>query len=215
MNKVVIGDCTLYHGNSLELINEVDKDIAIVSDPPYGISYSHAGGGGKLARSTSFGGKTIIGDNEPFNPTQFLDFKEIILFGGNHFADKLPSSACWLIWDKRDGVCTNDQADCEMAWTNLKGPARLIRHLWNGMLKASERGEIRVHPTQKPVAVMQWCIDKVKSDTILDPFMGSGTTGVAAVKAGRKFIGVEMDKEYFDIAVQRIKDAYSQPDLFL
>ena len=144
----------------------------------------------------------------------WLTFPEVVLWGANHYASRLPDASCWLTWDKRDGVCSNDQADCEHAWTNLGGPARVIRHLWNGMLKASERGEVRVHPTQKPVAVMEWVLGFVKAHTILDPFMGSGTTGVACARLGRRFIGCEIEPRYFDIACKRIEEAYRQPRLF-
>jgi site-specific DNA-methyltransferase (adenine-specific) len=188
-----------------------------VTDPPYGIGYVHGDGGGKLARSTQFNRVSVVGDDEAFDPAPWLAFPRVVLFGANHFADKLPPSSHWLIWDKRDGVCSNDQADCEMAWTNADRPARLMRHLWNGMLKASERGDIRVHPTQKPVAVMEWALRQTTEpgQTILDPFMGSGTTGVAAVKLGRRFIGIEVEPKYYEIALKRIEAATRQPDLFI
>tara|TARA_R110000822_G_C15316693_1_gene493303 strand:- start:1893 stop:2600 length:708 start_codon:yes stop_codon:yes gene_type:complete len=211
-----IGDCTLYQGDCLEIMPTLEKVDAVVTDPPYGIGYSHGKGGGGLARSTIFDNHAIIGDQKPFNPTPFLSFDTVVLFGANHFADRLPSSSNWLIWDKRDSVCSNDQADCELVWTNRKGPARIIHHLWNGMLKASEKGVSRVHPTQKPVVVMEWVIKQVGlPKAILDPFMGSGTTGVACAKLGRKFIGIELEPKYFDIACERIQKAYDQPDLFV
>jgi len=214
--KEVIGDCVLYLGDCMDVMPTLGKVDAVVTDPPYGIGYVHSGGGGKLAKSCSFGGVKIHGDDKTFDPVPFLNFDKVVLFGANHFADKLPPSSGWLIWDKRDGICSNDQADCEIAWTNLKFPARLIRHLWNGMLKDSERGISRVHPTQKPIAVMEWVIKQVGlPETILDPFMGSGTTGVACVKLGRKFIGIELDETYFDIACKRIEEAYKQPDMFI
>jgi site-specific DNA-methyltransferase (adenine-specific)/modification methylase len=169
-----------------------------------------------LAASTKFDNHKIIGDDRPFNPEPFLSFETVVLFGANHFASSLPASPNWLIWDKRDSVCTNDQADCEMAWTNKKTPARLMRHLWNGMLKASEKGVKRVHPTQKPIAVMEWAIKQVGCpDTILDPFMGSGTTLVACAKLGRSGIGIELDEDYFNIACERVEKAYQQTDLFV
>jgi site-specific DNA-methyltransferase (adenine-specific) len=212
-----IGDATLYCADCREVLPTLGKVDAVISDPPYGIGYVHGDGGGRLARSTSFNRIAVVGDDQPFDPSKFIHFPTVVLWGANHYADKLPSSAGWLIWDKRDGVCSNDQADCEIAWTNRKTPARVIRHLWNGMLKASERGEIRVHPTQKPIAVMEWCLQQVTraGETILDPFMGSGTTGVAAIKLGRKFIGIEIDPGYFDIACRRIEQATRQPDLFI
>ena len=188
---------------------------AVVADPPYGIGFVHSGKGGRLARSTQFGGVAVVGDNHPFDPAMWLTFPEVVLWGANHYASRLPDASCWLTWDKRDGVCSNDQADCEHAWTNLGGPARVIRHLWMGMLKASERGEVRVHPTQKPVAVMEWVLSFVKAHTILDPFMGSGTTGVACARLGRRFIGVEIEPRYFDIACRRIEAAQKQGDMFV
>lgn len=134
-----------------------------------------------------------------------------------HFADRLPVSAAWLVWDKRDGMTSNNNSDVELAWASCGGSARLIRHLWNGMLKASEREDRRAHPTQKPVAVMRWCIEQLPSDckTIFDPFMGSGTTGVAAVKMGRNFTGIEIDPTYFDVSCRRIAEAVKQPDMFV
>ena len=208
---------TLYQGDCREVLPTLGKVDACVSDPPYGIGFVHSGKGGKLARSTSFGGVSIVGDDAPFDPSPWLHFDSVVLWGANHYASRLPDASCWLTWDKRDGVCSNDQADCEHAWTNLKGPARIKRHLWNGMLKASEKGQIRVHPTQKPIEVMEWCIRQLPDDakTILDPFMGSGTTGVAAVKLGRKFLGIEIEPKYFDIACRRISEALRQPDMFI
>jgi site-specific DNA-methyltransferase (adenine-specific) len=211
-----IGDCRLILGDALEEAPRISHWDAMVTDPPYGIKYVHGTGGGKLARSTVFAGAKIIGDDKPFDPTPFLSDKPTILWGGNHFASRLPESSCWLIWDKREGVCTNDQADCEIAWTNIKGPARLFRHLWNGMLKKTEKGQIRVHPTQKPIAVMEWCLGFVPASTLIfDPFMGSGSTLVACAKMGRHAIGIERDPTYFDHACRRVEETYRQPDLFV
>ena len=134
-----------------------------------------------------------------------------IIFGGNYY--DLPPTSCWLVWDKMNGE--NDFADCELAWTNLKKAVRRIQWMWNGMIRKGD--DVREHPTQKPVGVMKWCISHLPEDTetILDPFMGSGSTGVAAVQMGRKFIGIELDPDYFDIACKRIEDAQRQQDLFI
>lgn len=129
--------------------------------------------------------------------------------GGNYFG--LPPSRCWLVWDKCTGE--NSYADAELAWTNIDRAVKLKRLAWVGA-NAKDTPE-RLHPTQKPVAVMQWCIQQLSNpQTILDPFMGSGTTGVAAVKMGRKFIGIEREQKYFDIACERIYNAYRQNTLF-
>ena len=213
-----IGKATLYLGDCREIAPTLERPAAVISDPPYGISYAHGGGGGKLARSTQFAHEAIVGDDSPFDPSPWINAADaVVLWGANHYADRLPPMPSWLTWDKRDGICTNDQADCEHAWSSIGGPARVLRHLWNGMLKASERGEIRVHPTQKPVEVMRWCIQQARvpeAGTILDPYMGSGSTGVAAVTMGHPFIGIEIEPRYFDIACRRIEDAQKQLTLF-
>ena len=209
-----IGSAELHLADCREVLPTLSGVDAVVTDPPYGIGYVHGVGGGRLARSTSFANIAIVGDDTLFDPTQWLGYRQVILWGANHFASCLPDASRWLTWDKREGICSNDQADCEHAWTNLGGPARMMRHLWNGMLKASERGDIRVHPTQKPVVLMAWCVD-MTSGTVLDPFMGSGTTGVACARLGRRFIGIEIEPRYFDIACRRIEEAQRQPDLFV
>ena len=217
VRKVVIGDCVLYQGDCLEVMPALGKVDAVVTDSPYGIGFSHGGGGGKLAKSTTLDHMPIIGDDKPFDPAPLLALgTPAILWGGNHFADRLTPSPSWLSWDKRCADYSNDQADCEMAWTNIGGPARMFRHVWNGMLRGPESKTPRVHPTQKPIALMEWCLGFLpNAATILDPFMGSGTTGVACVNLGRKFIGIELDPDYFDICVKRITDAHRQADLFV
>ncbi len=140
-----------------------------------------------------------------------------VVWGGNHLADVLGNSAGVLAWDKK---CQNGWDDTfseiEIAWTNTITRAKGFRHLWAGALRASEKGaDVRMHPTQKPIALLEWCL-KFTPDakTILDPFMGSGTTGVACMNLGRKFIGIEIEKKYFDIACERIEQAQKQGRLF-
>jgi DNA modification methylase len=134
-----------------------------------------------------------------------------IIFGGNYF--NLPPSSCWLVWDKKNG--SNDFADCELAWTNLPKAVRRIEWLWNGMIRKGS--DVREHPTQKPLGVMAWALDQLPDDArlICDPFMGSGTTGVAAIQKGLQFVGIEREASYFDAACQRLQDALRAPKLFL
>lgn len=212
--KETIGNQTLYLGDCMDILSTLGKVDAVVTDPPYGISYKSPSGKGRTNR----GDYAIIeGDTFPFDPSPFIDFDEVILFGANHYADKLPTSAKWLVWDKRAGMTSNNNSDCELAWCKNGGSARLITHLWNGMLKDSERDQLRVHPTQKPIAVMRWCIEQITSQpqVILDPFMGSGTTLVACQQMGRHGIGIEIDLQYFDIACERVHNAWKQPDMFI
>ena len=197
---------TIYCADCRDVLPHLPKVDLCLTDPPYGIGFVHGDGGGKLASSTRFNRIAVVGDDRPFDPSMFLGYTEnAVLWGANHFANRLPNSPAWLIWDKREGMGQNDQADCEMAWTSLKSPARLIRHYWNGMLKASEARIPRVHPTQKPVAVMGWCLSFFpEAQTILDPFMGSGTTLVAAKNLGRRAIGIEIEERYCEIAAKRL-----------
>lgn len=211
--KVEIGDATLYLGDCMDILPTLDKVDAVITDPPYGINENSkkAASRGKLAAPRDYG--EFDWDKAP--PDEALinairdKAKWSALFGGNYF--NLPPSSCWLVWDKLNG--DNDFADCELAWTNWPKAVRRIQWRWNGMIR--QGNEDRFHPTQKPLTVMKWVIDLCpKSDTILDPFMGSGTTGVAAVQMGRKFIGIERDPRYFEIACQRIEQAASQGGLF-
>ena len=221
VNRVeVIGNATLYLGDCLDILPTLPKVDAVITDPPYGIAFAHGGndrsGIGKGLYATKFAGEAIHGDDQPFDPAPLLALDvATILWGGNHFCSRLQDSPSWLVWDKRAASGhTNDFADCEIAWSNVKGVARVFRHHWDGMMRASERGE-RFHPTQKPVALMVWCMEKVPTaQVVLDPYMGSGTTGVAAALAGRSFIGIEREPKYFDIACRRIEEAQKQAALF-
>ena len=210
------GNIRLYCGDCLEILPTLEAVDAVIADPPYGVNAVKAGkcfGKGNACKANDY--RPIAGDDRPFDPFPLLSVgKTVCLWGANHYSARLPSAACWLVWDKRDGCNSNPLADCELAWTNKTTPARLFHHRWMGMIRASER-EKRVHPAQKPVALMEWCIEQVAvpdGGVVLDPYMGSGPTGVACVKTGRKFIGIELDRGYFDIAVKRIEKALKERD---
>ena len=211
--KEVIGDCTLYLGDCLEVMPALGKVDAVVTDPPYGIGESGAKSArrSKLAKADLYVQKqwdTQTADNAIDMAVAMA--KSSIVFGGNYY--DLPPTSCWLVWDKQN---TGDFADCELAWTNLAKAVRRIYWRWNGMIRKGN--DVREHPTQKPVGVMEWCINHLpdNAETILDPFMGSGTTLVACAKLGRKGIGIELDPDYFEIACKRVQAAYDQPDLFV
>ena len=200
---------TLYHGDSLDILPAIDGITAIVSDPPYGINYRSTSSRSVSAKASNW--KPIAGDSKPFSPQHMLGYPRVVLFGGNHFADKLPASPGWLIWDKLNGLTSkrhlgfNEQADCEMVWTNINRPARLFSHRWMGMLKDSEKDEARLHPTQKPIVLMRWVLTHTtnQDDLICDPYAGSGSTLVAAKDLGRKVIGIELDEQYCEIIAKR------------
>lgn len=212
--KTVIGDCVLYLGDCLEIMQELDPVDAVVTDPPYGIGESggKSASRGKLAKADIYAHKDW--DSKTLDEHVALAVslaKSSIVFGGNYY--DLPPTSCWLVWDKQNG--SNDFADCELAWTNLNKAVRRIYWRWNGMIRKGD--DIRQHPTQKPLGVIEWCINHLPeaAETILDPFMGSGTTLVSCVKTGRKGIGIELDPDYYEIACKRVEDAYKQPDLFV
>jgi DNA modification methylase len=211
-----IGDATLYLGDCREILPTLGKVDAVVTDPPYGIGENDkkVASRGKLAAARDYG--AFSWDEQPIDAVMIAIIKLVsrhqIIFGGNYF-DGLGPTSCWLVWDKQNG--DNDFADCELAWTNLPKAVRRIYWRWNGMIRKGD--DVREHPTQKPEGVMKWCIQHLPDEahTICDPFMGSGTTGVAAVKLGKTFIGIEREPSYFDIACRRIEAAYKQPDLFI
>lgn len=219
VEPVIIGDATLYLGDCMEILPNLPKVDACITDPPYGIGIDRAMAASSGTKSGAMAAKKGIyiasgWDDEPMQlavANKIIDISNVQIFwGGNYYG--LPPSQCWLVWDKQ---VNGNFADCELAWTNMKKPVRKFTWMWNGMLR--QGGEDRNgHPTQKPLALMKWCIDQCTNNpqTILDPFMGSGTTGVAAVQMGRKFIGIEREPAYFEIACRRIEDAQRQNSLF-
>ena len=199
--KVIIGLATLYLGDCRDILPTLGRVDAVITDPPYGIGIAsnpvrqaHK----KMEWDAAAPGSALI--------SACIAAGEVaVLWGGNYF--DLPPSQCFFVWDK---VQPQDfsLAMCEQAWTNRKGPAKLFRQ--------SVLSYRKEHPTQKPIELMKWCIEQAGNpQTILDPFMGSGTTGVAAVQMGRQFIGIEREPEYFEIACKRIEDAQRIEDMFV
>lgn len=205
MRVETIGNATLYCGDCMDVLPTLAKVDACITDPPYGLAEKLCGG----TWGKQFDGVSKDWDAKPWTATpEFLSSaKTFIIWGGNYF--NLPPSRCWLIHDKTIRGMTF--ADAEMAWTNLDKNTRVFSYLVpRGFL-----GEERQHPTQKPLALMKWCIEQAGNPkTILDPFAGSGTTGVAAIQLGRSFIGIEREPKYFDIACKRMEQAVAQGQLF-
>jgi DNA modification methylase len=201
----------LWLGDCRDILPTLGKVDAVVTDPPYGIDYGRSGG---FSASHGWGQwrENVAWDAERPDPAVFEQMlamsKAQIVWGGNYFTDFLPPTMQWLVWDK--GQRDFSLADCEFAWSSQWKAARIFS-LPRG--KALQDG--KEHPTQKPVEVMAWCLDFLPdARTILDPFMGSGTTGVACAKRGKQFVGIEREPKYFDIAVRRISDALARPDMF-
>ncbi len=205
-DEVTIGNCRLIHGDCREVLPLLPRADAIVTDPPYGLGDKWQGGGGSSKSSWAFDPSEARGwDGETVNAVLDLPSlaPEVVVWGGNYYA--LPPQRCWLIWDKKQNdAWTTGQA--EMAWSNLDRPIRVFRF---AQCEQASEGE-KYHPTQKPLALMAWCLKWVKGRTILDPYMGSGTTGVACINLDRHFIGIERERKYFDIARRRIEAALAK-----
>jgi site-specific DNA-methyltransferase (adenine-specific)/modification methylase len=219
VERVEIGTATLYLGDCLEVRPTLGHVEAVVSDPPYGMAFDFTKASRNVrprtllhcgpCRTMTTWDSSCTGDTERFDPSPWLAYPQIILWGANHYASRLPDSGAWLIWDKRVGRISDSFSDCELAWSNLGNAARVHRQLWRGMVRAGEDNPVhgpKKHPAQKPIELMLWCVGKT-TGTVLDPYMGSGTTGVACVRLGRPFIGVEIEEKYWQIACRRIDEA--------
>jgi len=210
-HRLLCGDAT--KAEDVEKVMAGGKADAVVTDPPYGKNVVKSGmvganfGVAKKGRYAAISGDNVVPD------IRFLLelSTQVLVWGGNYFADQLPPSGSWLVWDKRrETGIENTFADCELAWTNVGGPARVYRQLWNGMIREGEHDK-REHPTQKPVALLVWCVTKTPGN-ILDPFLGSGTTIIAAEKLNRKCYGIEIDPGYCDVIVKRFADFQGRSD---
>jgi site-specific DNA-methyltransferase (adenine-specific)/modification methylase len=214
--KVTIGNCELWHGDCREVLPLLPPVDLVLTDPPYGIAYdaTHT----KYLNGKNHGAADW--DIEAYNPEPILALgSRMIVWGGNCFASRLPDRPGWLSWVKIDRNGTKiRQAETEMAWTNCVNRSQAFRYTWIGAGMEGETNRVNggtEHPTQKPVPLMQWCIGLVSGvESVLDPYMGSGTTGVACARMGLHFTGIERERKYFDIACRRIEQAYAQPRLF-
>jgi hypothetical protein len=187
----------------------VSSDSKVGGDKPFGkVGTIHKGMKAKpIVEANTYA--PIIGDEttataiDSYNLCAGLNIPVMIFWGGNYYAESLPPSSCWIVWDKVNGE--SFFADAELAWTNQKTAVRIFKHQWNGLIKESERGQKRVHPTQKPVALANWCFDKYGSvgDKVLDLFGGSGSTLIGCQETGRCAYLMEMSPKYCDVIIKR------------
>lgn len=208
-----IGNATLYLGDCREILPTLPKVDAVVTDPPYGIDYL-------ASQPGAVEHERIRNDDAGLDLDCVLRFNGAVLsWGANCYPSQLPHRGRWVCWDKRGGIEKADRmlgSPFELAWTNkTSGYNHMIRLLHGGVVNNDSANERRLHPTQKPVRLMERCILLFEgAQSVLDPFMGSGTTGVACANLGREFIGIEIVPEYFEVACERIKAAQSQQRLF-
>lgn len=192
---------TIYNADCRDLLPHLGRFDLLLTDPPYGIDLDTSARWDWLPDQAP-----VANDDKPFDPRHLLDpGVPAILWGGNHYASRLPDSKGWIAWDKatRNGLDLK-QAEIEFAWTNCMTRPRCFRHMWSGAFRESERGS-RLRPTQKPVALMRWCLSFFPdAKTVIDPYMGSGPVARACKDAGLRYVGIEIVEKYCEIAVKRL-----------
>ena len=202
---------TIYHGDCRSVLHLIEADLCL-TDPPWGVNnrndYAKRGRANRPYWSGANDFAQIKGDDSPFDPSALLRFQNVILWGANHYASDLPSSSFWLCWDRKcEKAADSDITDCELAWVRGKKyrATRMFRHMWAGFQRDSQVGEKHKHPMEKPVALMSWCLSWFPdSQTIVDPYMGSGPVMEAARREGRKAIGFEIEEKYCETAAKRL-----------
>lgn len=197
----------VYKGDCREILPALNLPASalLLTDPPYGNDFVHHGK--NYPNAPRFADVEIEDNKGPFDPAHLLQLapERKILWGANWYASRLPDEPGWLIWDKREDSGKKAMGDAELAWTNFLGAVRKYDHLWDGFNKRSERGIKKIHPTQKPLALMRWCISLArKPSLIVDPYMGSGSTLRAAKDMAIPSIGIERDARYLPGAVRRL-----------
>ena len=179
------------------------KDVALCwADPPYGVKAAQQRNHLNASRGQLPRWREIEGDDAPFSPSDLLVFPHAVLWGGNHYASRLPDSGSWWFWDKKCQTWECDQSDGEAAWTNLGGPIRVFRYQW--LAGAAKDTPERLHPTMKPVALCEWGFERAglkPGDLVFSPYLGSGPEVRAALNMGLRIIGCEVDAEYCQTVV--------------
>lgn len=206
---------TIWLGDCREILPTIGSVDLVLTDPPYGIDVCTKGGLKSRGHRPydrncpAHIWSSVVGDEKPFDPSHLLGFPRIILWGANYYASRLPDSYCWFVWDKKtERGAKSSITDCELAWT--KGlsykTTRIFRHMWAGFQRDSEIGHVHLHPTQKPIVLMLWCLSFFpRASSIIDPYCGSGPTLVAAKQLGKKAIGIEIEEKYAEIAAKRLE----------
>lgn len=196
---------TIYHGDCREILPTIEPVDLVCTDPPYGLDWKSTGFQQNFKTDWQSAKAWDMKPEDSLIELIKQKGKQWIIWGGNYFAGSLGDCKAPLVWDKQTGA--NNFADGEMAFTSFQtGTLRIFRHQWCGAFKASERGIRNYHPTQKPVELMKWCIQRAECvSVVLDPFMGSGTTLRAAKDLGLRAIGIEIEEKYCEIAAERLR----------
>jgi site-specific DNA-methyltransferase (adenine-specific)/modification methylase len=200
-----IGLCTLYCSDWQTVYALLPRHAAVVTDPPYDADYDYT----KARRRPAQWDRNFMGMDQAFDPTPWLGFPEVILFGANHYRQHLPRWGSWWCWDKIPEQQPADFASDEWIWLSLDVPPYHYRHLWRGGMRAGEENWVhlpqKLHPAQKPLALLTSLVEQTAALVVIDPFMGSATTLAACVRLGRPCIGIELDPDYFAVACHRLQ----------
>ncbi len=197
--------CTIYHGDCREILPELGSVDLLLTDPPYGIDYKGGTGGNLIHSKRHRRSERVEGDNEPFVYEVVTGFGNVALFGAQHFYSALPEGGTFHVWDKRGDYKPVHTSDFDTIWVNRKEVGRIVRCVWRGICREVEHDQRILHPTQKPLRVVSWVLGMYpEAETILDPFMGSGTTLLAAKNLNRRAIGIEISEAYCELAVNRL-----------
>lgn len=206
---------TIYHGDCREILPGLGAFDLVLTDPPYGVGYDPRKPRHRLKATATRvwrgnGFPQIDGDEGPFDPAPLLALAPAaILWGANNYASRLPDSACWFAWDRKCGKAARSNiTDAELAAVigHRFKTVRIFHHMWAGFQRDSEVGQKHVHPTQKPVALMAWCLDFFPdARRVVDPYMGSGPVARACLDAGRSYVGIELDERYCEVAAKRLE----------
>lgn len=213
-----MSSATIYCGDWRDVLPAPRPEDIHAFDPPYGINYAvrerayvgHGNGLRDTAYTATAARAPIAGDDQPFDPASWRDLPRVAIFGANYFADCLPTNRQWVVWDKRRDTTPDDHSDAELIWLSVKGPARIFRHLWRGVVREGEENCSRskkLHPNQKPVALCTFLLRQLGAapgDVVVDAYMGSGSMGVAALRLGCGYLGAEIDPGYFATARARL-----------
>ena len=206
--------CTLYQGDWQTVYALLPRHAAVITDPPYKVSYDYT----RARRRPATWDHNFVGHDQDFDPTPWLRFPEVILFGADHYCEHLPQRGTWWCWQKTPGQNSADFAACEWIWLSMGKRPYAFDHLWRGGMRAGEENYSRLpqklHPAQKPVALLTALVEQTTAPVIIDPFMGSGTTLAACVRLGRPCIGIELDPAYFATACARVQAELQQLALF-
>ena len=208
---------TIYHGDCAEVAPLLGRFDLVLTDPPYGVNaptMNKSAGRDRLRSDatriwTATEHAPVFGDDRPLDPSLLLSLSSrLILWGANNYASKLPDSPCWLVWDRKcERAADSDITECELAAVigHRFKTVRIFRHMWAGFQRDSEVGQKVLHPTQKPVSLMTWCLSFFPDvRTVIDPFMGSGPVARACKDLGLRYVGIERERKYCDIAVRRL-----------